>query len=358
VRHPALGATLRRVVAEGARGFYEGPVAQEMVDVVRAAGGALSMADLAGYRVIERTPLRARWGSREVITMPAPSAGGVTLLEVLGIYSEAEVRGMGEKTANGQHMIAEAIRGSIADRIHAIGDPAFVPDRTAELLAPDRLAKRRARIGWERTHSPARFDIDEHGTSHVVVTDAEGNVASLTTTINIPFGAAIYAKNAGVILNDELDDFTSVEIGRKFGLPDGGPNAPRAGARPTSSMMPTLVLEQGEPMLALGGSGGFRIAENVVQTLIGRLVFGHTPEEAVSAPRFFAPPSAPALLYGPGQLPPPAVVADLRDRGEQVQSVPHDTSGVQMIAWERGPSGTRVLAGSDPRKGGVAIVVP
>src|SRR3954447_22840416 len=128
-------------------------------------------------------------------------------------------------------MVAEAMRGALGDRLRAVGDPAFVPDPSATLLDGARLRARRRRIGYERTHTPAGFPIYESGTSHLVVADGKGNVVSLTTTVNHPFGSEVVAPLSGVLLNDELDDFTDPEMAARFDAAPG-PNAPRGGARP------------------------------------------------------------------------------------------------------------------------------
>ncbi|HKQ70776.1 MAG TPA: gamma-glutamyltransferase, partial [Polyangiaceae bacterium] len=133
VRIPALGATLKRVGSEGRKAFYEGAVAAEIIDVARAAGSPIQASDLAGYRAVLREPLVGRWEGYEIATMPPPSAGGLMLLETLGTFSKAELAAMGYGTANSMHMLAEAMRGAIADRMRVVGDPAFVPDRTREL---------------------------------------------------------------------------------------------------------------------------------------------------------------------------------------------------------------------------------
>src|SRR5258708_21535150 len=257
------------------------------------------------------------------------------LLETLALFSKAELSTMGMGTANYTHMLAEAMRGAFADRMRVSGDPAFARDRTREMFAPDRMKARRARIASERTHAPPRFELVEPGTSHLVVGDAKGNVVSMTTTINDPFGSGGYAAGAGVLLKDELDDFTLPEAAARFGL-SSGPNAPRAGARPVSSMTPTIVFRDGAPVLALGGSGGLRIAANVTQMLLCRLAFGQSLDRCLSEPRFHAPPTGPTLLYYADQIPPHAVQLDLMERGEQVNVAPgDDMTAVQMVAWDR-----------------------
>ena len=356
VTNRPLGRTLRHIGAEGAKAFYQGPIAAEIVQVAQGAGSPLALSDFASYRVITREPLRKKWEGYEVVTMPPPSGGGILLLETLGIYSKAELSNMGFGTAGYIHMLAEAMRGAIADRMRAVGDPAFSPDRSAELLAPERLKSRRLRISAERTHAPQRFELVEPGTTHLVVADAKGNVVALTTTVNGPFGSGVLAAQSGVVLNDELSDFTDPEIAARFGT-SPGPNAPRGGARPVSSMTPTIVFRDGSPEIVMGGSGGSRIPVNVTQVLLCRLVFGKTPEQCVAAPRFFTPPTGPTLAYNPEQLPPIAVQVDLLERGEQIKPPQYeDTTAVQMIAVERAGGEIRMLAAADPRKGGVALV--
>ncbi|HEX9298151.1 MAG TPA: gamma-glutamyltransferase, partial [Polyangiaceae bacterium] len=356
VTNHALGATLQRVGAEGPKAFYEGRIAAELVEVAAAAGSPLSASDLKAYRPISREPLRAKWEGFEVVTMPPPSAGGLLLLETLGIFSKSELAAMGHNSAGYIHMLAEAMRGAIADRMRTVGDPAFTPDKTSELLSPERLKARRARIGSERTHAPPRFELIEHGTSHLVVTDAKGNAVAMTTTVNSFFGSNVRAPQSGVLLNDELADFTEPELAALFGGAPG-PNQPRAGARPTSSMTPTIVFRDGLPVLALGGSGGMRIPVNVTQVLLCRLVFGKTLEQCLAAPRFLTPPTGPILSFNTDQLPSSAVQLDLMERGEQVKWLSHeDVSAVHLVAIERTGASVRMQAAGDPRKGGVGLV--
>ncbi len=263
---------------------------------------------------------------------------------------------MGFGTANYIHMLAEAMRGAVADRMRAVGDPAFVPDKSAELLAPSRLAARRARIGSERTHAPPRFDLVEAGTSHLVVADAKGNVVSVSTTVNDSFGSGVLAPRSGILLNDELADFTDPDEAARFGEALG-PNRPRGAARPVSSMTPTIIFRDGAPEIAIGGSGGTRIPVNVAQVLLCRLVFGKTVDACVAAPRFSTPTKGPTLGYNADQVPALPVQLDLLERGEQLKLLSNDdTTAVQILAIDRAGGAPRMFAAADPRKGGVALV--
>jgi gamma-glutamyltranspeptidase/glutathione hydrolase len=278
------------------------------------------------------------------------------LFETLGLYSKSELASMGMGSADYVHMLAEAMRGAIADRMRAVGDPAFVPDRMAELLAPARLQARRAFIGSERTHAPQRFPFVEPGTSALVVTDAKGNAVSLSTTVNDSFGSGVFAPQAGVLLNDELTDFTDPQVAARFGV-SPGPNAPRGGARPVSSMSPTLVFRDGAPVVVIGGSGGSRIPVNVTQVLLCGLVFGKSPEPCVAGPRFNTPTTGTSLSYNADQIPSPPVMLDLLERGEQIRVLTsEDTTAVQVVTVDRAAGSARMVGAGDPRKGGVALV--
>jgi len=358
VKRPELSRTLTRFGAEGSRAFYDGAVAAKIVNAVRGAGGTMTPADLTGYRVKERAPLTRTLDGRTIATLPAPSAGGLMLLETLSMYGagpQSSLAGMGFGSSAYLHTIAEAMRGAVADRARLVGDPDADPEIAAAVdraLEPAQLAARRARIEANKTHHATEFRTREQGTSHLIVSDAEGNVVSLTTTINDPFGARIVAGDTGVVLNDELDDFTTPQETKQWGVIGLGPNRPRPGARPASSMSPVIVLEAGAPILAVGGSGGPRIATGVTQAALARLVFGLDPSACVSAPRIHVGGPSTELLL------PSEVVEDvragLRARGENVKDDPYPYAAVNLVAWERRGSEARVLAAADPRKQGLA----
>ena len=347
VSNPKLARTLARLKNEGPRAIYEGPIADDIVQSVRSLGGALSVDDLARYRVHERPPLVARWEGFEVVTMPPPSAGGLVLAEVLALFGRAELERAGVEKPLGMHLLAEAMRGAFADRACCVGDPGFTQVDAKRLLDPARLAKRKQLITADRTHIVQRFLESTNGTHHLVTADAAGNVVSLSTTVNSPFGADITAEKSGIVLNDELDDFTSNENATKLGVKNN-PNAVRPGARPVSSMMPTIVLRDGRPVLAIGGSGGTSIPTNVTQVLLAILVRGVAPEAAVSAPRFRLASKDATLLLDEGFT--EADKADLRWRGEILKPNTATGNAVQLLAWREG----RLIGAADPRKQGLA----
>jgi gamma-glutamyltranspeptidase/glutathione hydrolase len=301
--------------------------------------------------VVERAPLTVSWGGFEVHTMPPPSAGGLLLVQALKLYTPLEIRQLGDGTPALQHALAEAFRGSISDRMRYLGDPAFEAINIAQLTSDSRLRRRRESIGLNRTHALPRFGLEEHGTHHLVTADAEGNLVALTTTVNRGFGAKLMAPQSGVLLNDELDDFTGPEGVAPFGMAIS-PNRARGGARPVSSMNPTIVTRAGRGVLAIGGSGGTTIATNTAQLVISHLVFGTAPERLVAQPRFQIPTSGGASLLVPAETT-PAHRADLERRGEVLSDVQFTFSGVQAVAVD---AEGRKLSGADPRKNGRALV--
>jgi gamma-glutamyltranspeptidase/glutathione hydrolase len=348
-KQPKLAKTLDRLRNEGPRALYEGPIAADLVAAARAAGGTLTEADLSAYRLRERTPLRVTWEGYEVFTMPPPSGGGVLLAEVLGSFTRAELLEMGHDPALFSHRLADVMRGALADRAMYVADPDSLPIDVSPLFDARRLSARKARLHPEKTKAVRAFVGENHGTHCLVTADAQGNVVVLSTTINTAFGAEIEGETSGIVLNDELDDFTSERLSSKLGV-RYPPNRARPGVRPVSSMTPTIVLERGRPVLAIGGSGGVTIPPSVTQVLLAVLVHKTPPDSAVAAPRF-RPESKDdhTVSVDPGFS--PSFVADLTRRGELVrQTSPH--SAVQLLSWtESGLSGA-----ADPRKAGVARV--
>lgn len=348
VKNPNLAATLRRIAQEGPQAFYEGTIAADIVAAARRYGGALSLEDLANYRVLEREPLTVQWEGYTVHTMPLPSAGGLMLAQALGLFSKADLQRLGFNTPAYQHALGEAFRASIADRLRYLGDPSFEPLDLGALIEPSRLRQRREQLSMFRTRSLGALVPPEHGTHHLVTADAAGNVVSLTTTVNKGFGAKIVAANSGVVLNDELDDFTLKQWVEPLGM-TRSPNRPRAGARPVSSMTPTLVLRDGRVVLAAGGSGGFNIATNVAQMVVAHLAFERPIADLVREPRIQIPLGG-ATLRVP-KATPAEHVADLRLRGEVVEPVRFTSTAVQLLTH----TGGSWQAAADPRKFGLAL---
>jgi len=349
IKHPKLGKTLARLATEGPKAIYEGTVAADLAAAARAAGGSLSAADLAAYRVRERAPLRFAWEGYEVVTMPPPSGGGLLLGEVLGSFSKSELLAQGSGTPLATHLLADTMRGALADRSLYVADPDALPIDIAPLLAPQRLAARKSGLHPERTRAVRAYVGETHGTHFLATADRRGNVVALSTTVNTAFGAEIEGEESGIVLNDELDDFTALKTSAALGVRHP-PNRARPGVRPTSSMTPTIVLEQGRPVLAIGGSGGTTIPANVTQVLLAVLVHDVPPDRAVAAPRF-RPESkeGQTISLDPGFS--PAFVGDIARRGE-VSRESNPANAVQLLRLTK----TGLVGAADPRKGGVAQV--
>jgi gamma-glutamyltranspeptidase/glutathione hydrolase len=350
IKNPALSATLRRIAAEGKSAFYEGEIAKDVLATAREAGSRMVAEDLEGYRVVARAPLTARWEGNEVFTMPPPSGGGLMVIETLRTWSGADLSKLGYGSGAYLHALAESFRGAVADRARAIGDPGFVRADMDRLVDPARMRARRAKIADGSTTPAEKFTLGDTGTQHMVVADGDGNVVSITTTVNDMFGARLAAQG-GFVLNDELADFATAAEEDRFGI-SRGPNAPRGGARPCSSMTPTIVVKDGVPVLALGGSGGTRIATGVTQVLLANLAFGRPPADAIADPRVETPPLGGLLLDASGA----SVVDDLRKRGEVVDTSKPNFSAVQAIAIGAKDGARTLDAAGDPRKGGAGLV--
>ena len=343
-----LGATLRTIGAKGRAGFYEGPIATSFVATARKAGSTITMDDFAAYKVVERAPLRASWDAGfEILTMPPPSAGGLTVLEVLGSYTRPELAGLGIHTTDGIHELAEIFRAVLADRFAAVGDPDLEKVDLAKLLDPKRLRARRAAINPKATRPVAAFVKEDQGTHHMVFIDREGLIVSMTTTVNNPFGARVVDETTGIFLNDELMDFVADRVTGPLGLKS--PGRARAGARPPSSMAPTLLLRDGKPVVALGGSGGMRIASGVAQVTAMLVSLPIGIDKAVERPRIHVIPDG-TILVEKGQLT-DEQKADLEARGEKIKEEDNG-SGVTGIEISDSVGGIRLIPGPDARKFG------
>ncbi len=286
---PDLARTLRAISERGADGFYKGDVARALVASVEAAGGIISLADLAAYRAVERAPVTCTYAGATIVSAPPPSSGGVTLCETLGILGAPS--GAALRSLAGAHLELEAERRAFADRNSALGDPDFVASPVARLLAPAYLARERASIEPDRatpsTMLPAIESHEGHNTTNYSVIDAAGNAVDVTYTLNNSFGSGFTAAGTGVLLNDEMDDFTSKPgAPNMFGLVQGAANAIAPQKRPLSSMSPTIVVDaSGRVELVAGAAGGPRIITAVLDIVRGVVEFQQSVAEAVAQPR-------------------------------------------------------------------------
>ncbi|WP_374668865.1 gamma-glutamyltransferase family protein [Ramlibacter sp.] len=375
LRNPELAAVLRRIAAEGSRALHEGPIAQAIVDKVRAHPtnpGRLAMADLAGYQPRQRDPICHTHAvpprTYRICGFPPPSSGAIAVGQILGILANTNAGTLpladGLPTADWLHLYTEASRLAFADRAQYLGDPDFVPapaGRWSSLLDPAYLKQRAALIGAQSMKSaqpgnpggaPQAYapmpDQPEYGTSHISIVDAHSNALAMTTTIEAQFGARQMVN--GFLLNNELTDFSFAPADAQ-----GRPVANRVqpGKRPRSSMAPTLVFDQAtnELVMSAGSPGGALIIHFTAKTLYGVLHWGMTPQQAINLPNF-------GSLGGPSLLEekrfPPATVSALRTRGAEVREQAM-TSGLQAIT--RGGAHGQVFwfGGADPRREGIVM---
>ncbi|MFP5504957.1 MAG: gamma-glutamyltransferase [Gammaproteobacteria bacterium] len=355
IRQPELAATLEAMARDGHDGFYAGEVAERLVDGVRAAGGIWTREDLAAYRVVEREPIRGAYRGIRVTTAAPPSSGGVVLVSALNILAGYDLAALDEATRI--HVVVEALRRAYRDRAEYLGDPDFVSMPLARLTHPFYAEGLRASIRLDRATPSADLpgtqpSMDGPHTTHFSILDAEGNRVSATLSINYPFGAALVVPGTGVLLNDEMDDFSAKPgVPNAYGLVGAEANAIAPGKRMLSSMTPTF-LETNDRVAILGTPGGSRIISMV---LLGALEFAeHKPPSAwVARPRFhhqylpdviqFEPDAIDALLQ-----------EDLAALGHALSEQSQPYGNMQAVQWHKVDG--QVEAASDPRGVGAAEV--
>lgn len=347
---------LQRIARLGAAGFYDGPVAEALVQEMRRGGGLIRRADLAAMQPVVRQPLRGTFDGRTLLVMPPPSSGGVALLQMLNTLQAYErqhkmrLEKTGHNSAGYVHLLTEAMKHAFADRAAFLGDADFVRVPVRKLIGTPYAGMLARKIDPARTFPPAyygRFQpVADGGTSHFSVLDADGNAVACTETINLAFGSWVVEPTFGIVLNNEMDDFAALPgQPNAFGLIQSAANAVAPRKKPLSSMSPTIVLQQGKAELALGASGGPRIISSTLQVLLNVLRFGMPPQRAVAAPRFHHQWQPDVLFVEPGI--PEKTRRGLTQRGHKLQQR-EKLSATQAA----GRNGGKLLGGSDPRKSG------
>ncbi len=389
LRQPELAETLATFASRGASGFYGGRVAEALVAELartpvpqseRTGEGWITLEDLGRYQVAAREPLTGWFRGQEIVTMPPPSSGGLVLLQTLGVLEglplDTEMRSA-ERDARIKfastheqprdnpalsermlHWWIEALRGAFADRARHMGDPDFgngVP--VHELLSPSWIAERRVSIGELAAPLVEAWQPPREGgnTTHLSVLDAQGNAVSLTTTLNQAFGSGVMVREAGFLLNDEMDDFAlQADSPNAFGLVGGAANALAPRKRPLSSMTPTVVREGGHTArMVLGSPGGPKIITAVAEVLLRTLLFGQSLEEAVHAPRLHQQWRPAATRFEPEFD--PELLAGLKSRRQHPVEVAKEHFGSVQAIEVPAPGGLPVAV-SDARRGGTAGV--
>jgi gamma-glutamyltranspeptidase/glutathione hydrolase len=287
-----LAETLSAIATQGPQGFYEGPVAEKLVKALSDAGGIMTPADLKSYQAVIRAPVRGTYRGYDIVSMPLPSSGGVVLVETLNILEGYQLADLKQGSPASLHLLIEAMKRAYADRARYLGDPAFVNAPIETLTAKDYATKLRAGISTDRA-TPSKQIVsappaprEGTNTTHYSVVDSRGNAVSNTYTLNFSYGVGLVADGTGVLLNNELDDFTAaVGASNAYGLVGYEANLPGPGKRPLSSMSPTIVLKDGKPVLVTGSPGGSRIISTVLQVIVNVLDYKMDVAAAVAAPR-------------------------------------------------------------------------
>ncbi len=352
---PELAATLARLAREGHDGFYRGPVARRLVEAVRRAGGIWTLDDLAAYRVCERLPVTGRYRDLRIVSVAPPSSGGVVLVEMLNILQALGLERY--QGADRVHLVVEAMRRAYRDRARYLGDPDRVTMPLERLLSPAYARRLASDIDLHRaTPSSALAMEAEKGrdTTHFSILDAEGNRVAATLSINYPFGSGLVAAGTGVLLNDEMDDFSAKPgVPNVYGLVGNAANAIEPGKRMLSSMTPTFV-ETPRGVAILGTPGGSRIITMVLLAVLEIAQGRDVPQVWVSRKRFHHQYLPDHIELEPGALD-PAVRAELKRRGHTLVERDHPWGNMQAVFWDRRRH--RVSAASDPRGIGRAVVV-
>ncbi|BEP34733.1 gamma-glutamyltransferase [Variovorax sp. V59] len=287
-----LAKTLRAVSAKGVDGFYKGWVGQAIVASSQAGKGIITQADLDQYKTRELAPVECDYRGYRVVSAPPPSSGGVIICEMLNILEGYPLKDLGFRSAEAVHYQIEAMRHAYVDRNSYLGDPGFVKNPLERLLDKGYAEKIRAAIdpkkaGVSKDIKPGVAPHEGSNTTHYSITDQWGNAVSVTYTLNDWFGAKVTADKTGVLLNNEMDDFTSkVGVPNLYGLVQGEANKIEPGKRPLSSMSPTIVSKDGKPVFVVGTPGGSRIITAVLHTILNVVDYGMNVQEAVDAPRF------------------------------------------------------------------------
>ncbi len=293
LKQPLLAASLRCIAEQGASCFYRGRLAQALVALMQAQGGLISLEDLERYQAPWMRPLQGELRGHPVLTMPPPSGGGATLLQLLKVLEPLQLQSTGLNSAATIHRMVEAMNLAYRDRNRLLGDPDQVAMPLDRLLSDRYAAAQRRRIRLDRHRPATELEAEAlpvyggTNTTHLSVVDRDGGLVTTTTTLNTAYGNGISVPGAGFLLNNEMDDFTAKPgAPNAYGLRQGSQNAIAPERRPLSSMTPTLVFHpDGRPLLATGSPGGSRIITTVLQVLLNRLVHGLNLASAVAETR-------------------------------------------------------------------------
>ncbi|WJS03348.1 gamma-glutamyltransferase [Roseibium aggregatum] len=347
-----LAATLKLIADKGAAGFYTGDVAEKIAQKVTASGGGMTTEDLAGYKPVWRDPVVGSYHGYEIASMPPPSSGGVHIVQILNMLQGYPLAEYGPNSADSIHVMAETMRRAYADRSKYLGDPDFVdvpvkgltdPAYAAELV---KSIKMDVATPSEEVKPGDPFPYESNQTTHYSVVDKDGNAVSNTYTLNFSYGVGLTADGTGVLLNNELDDFSAKPgVPNAYGLIGGTANAVEGGKRPLSSMSPTLVFKDGKLFLATGSPGGSRIITTTLQIILNVVDHGMNIAEATAAPRIHNQWLPDEIRIEEGLSPDTIRLLEARGHKVEVKNAMGSTQSIMLVDG--------VLAGaSDPRRPG------
>ena len=348
-----LAKSLRLIAKQGAKAFYQGEIATKIAKEMQSHGGTMTLEDLKAYKVVERQPIIGDYRGYKVVTMPPPSSGGVHLIEILNMLEHYPIKEDGVNSAKNIHHMAESMKLAYADRSEYLGDPDFVKipvtGLTSKAYANERfktIDDNKARLSSTiKPGKPQPYESDQ--TTHFSVMDKAGNAVAVTYTLNLNFGSGIVVEGTGILLNNEMDDF-SVKPGvpNAFGLVGGAANAIEAKKRPLSSMTPTIVMKNNKPWLVTGSPGGARIITTVLQSVVNTIDHEMNPAEAIITPRVHHQWLPDELRVEEGIS--PDTIKLLQDKGHKVvtkapmgriQIIQADDSGFYGYSDPRNPDG-------------------
>lgn len=288
-----LANTLTAISKQGSDAFYQGRIAKSIADTVSNAGGIMSEEDLLNYKVIERKPVKGTYRGYDVLSMPPPSSGGVHIIQMLNMLAQYPIDSMGHNAAATIHVMSESMRRAYADRSLYLGDPDFVNVPVKALTNKQYAKSLVSQINMQKATpstdvAPGKLQpYESNQTTHYSIIDKDGNAVSNTYTLNFSYGSGIVAKGTGVLLNNEMDDFSAKPgTPNGYGLIGGEANAVQPNKRPLSSMTPTIVLKDNTPYLITGSPGGSRIISTTLQVIVNVIDHGMNIAEASAAPRF------------------------------------------------------------------------
>lgn len=358
-RQPELAWALEQIANDGPEAFYQGAVADRIVSFMQASGGLITKADLAGYTVAEREPVRGEYREFDIVTMPPPSSGGVLLVQMLNVLEQFNLRDSGFGSARTIHVMTEAMRTAYADRSQHLGDPDYYEPDYGWLMSPAYAREIAEQIDVDQARRSedvapgVNQGYESPDTTHYSVMDATGNVVANTYTLNFSYGSGITVPGAGFLLNNEMDDFSAKPgTPNGYGLLGDEANAIEPGKRPLSSMTPTIVFRNGEPFLVTGSPGGSRIITTVLQIVLNVIEHQMSVLDAVDAPRFHHQWEPDAVFFEAGFS--PDTLALLESMGHEVDTRRRTMGSAQSILFD----GKYFRGAADPRRPDALAVGP